>query len=158
MTRNWHGNWRMAVSAAEAASDARGEWTPELVLERLRQAAKIAAVCVKAPYPSSKVVATLETWREYCPEIDEAKTRRKTATPQQISMMEETLVWMAEYVKCNKARAMLSQLAAARTLGGTFRAVCKARGWGKTQAYEICNLNLRIIASALNRGKVTLRV
>jgi hypothetical protein len=127
-------------------------------MERLRQAAKIAAVCIKAPYPSSKVVATLETWREFCPDIDEARTRRKTATPQQISMMEETLKWMAEYVKCNKARAMLSQLAAARTLGGTFRAVCKARGWGKTQAYETCNLSLRNIAGALNRGKTPVRI
>ncbi len=154
----WRRNWRMAVSAAEAAADAKGEWTPELVLERLREAAKVAAVCVGSPFPSSKVVATLETWREVCPELSDAKPRRKYASPSQVSMMEEAIGWMADHVRCNKARAMLSQLAAARTLGGNFRAVCKARGWSRSYAYEVCNVNLRAIAGALNRGKVPVRL
>ena len=143
---------------ADAIADSAGEWAPELVFSRLCEAVAVAQVSVKYPGPSSKMVATLEIEPSKPEDDPDLKTRRKAATPAQISRMEETLQWMSCHVKCKKARAMLAQLARVRAIGGNYRAICKRRGWGKSQAYEICNVNLRAIAGALNRGKVPVRL
>ena len=143
---------------AEVTEAARGVWTAELVFDRLCEAVKVAHVCVRHPGPSSKMVATLEIEPDTIKDVSISRTKRTAATPDEIARMEESLNWMARLVIDERARVMLAQLAKARAIGGNFRSVCKKRRWGKTNAYETCNVNLRAIAGALNRAKTPIRL
>jgi len=137
---------------------APSRWTAALVFARICEAISVASVCIRHPGPSSKMVATLEIEPSKGQDEPELGTKRKAATPAEVSRMEETLQWMERHVIDARARAMLAQLARARAIGGNFRRICRARGWGKTNAYETCNVNLQAIAGALNRAGVRVNV
>jgi hypothetical protein len=71
--------------------------------------------------------------------------------------MEEALHWLADHEHDETTRFMLAQLIRVRAIGGNFRRICRERGWGKTRAYDTCNLALRRISDALNARGVPLR-
>jgi hypothetical protein len=142
---------------ARLLDDQRGTWTPELVLTRFVEAVQVADICVREPRPSSKMAMTFPFYRaeDYQEEID-VKRKRTRVTPLEVARMEEAMQWMSRYVKDEQHRAIISGLVRTRAFGGNFRRVCRVKHWGKTQAYEIINANLRAIAGALNRAKVPL--
>ncbi len=152
-----HKNTRALTDAARQQT-ADG-WLTGLVFERLCGAARTAQISGKHPGPSTAMTMNIVVKRDGNHDADsDVMTRRTAATPTEITMMEEAMVWPSRYILNETQRTMLAQLVRARAIGGNYRRICRERGWGKTRAYDTCNVALRLIASGLNRDGVPVRV
>jgi hypothetical protein len=139
-------------------------WEPGLVFHRLAEATLVCSWCVAAVGPS-KMRGFWPASRDpfdAIPMPSEAERdgapRRATATRGQIDRMHEAMQWPFDHLPDTPARAMLAQLVRVRTLGGNYRKLCKARGWGKTHAYESAHAALERLTRGLRRARVPVRL